>query len=329
MRRWKPKIDILFNPMKTIPLLLAMSGLVFGQSISQCSAISPEAAKRQFEVASAKPGEPPRPYDGRPYNWTGGPGTNDPGRFTAVHTALFYLVLRAYGLDLDQLNGPSWLGDAMNGGYAISATMPVSTTQEEFCGMLRNLLVERFHLRFHYEKQPRPGYELTVMPGGPKFQEFVPVPVTPGAGPAPRGSDADGFPILSASQATARVMNRSRTGTIKESFRNNMAAFARGLAADIDQALGRGGPGLPISRVVDKTGLAGIYDLRMEFAIAPAPAKPAPDGTPVPAAADPVDAGPNIFNAVQQQLGLKLTKVADIQVEVMIVDHIDQTPTEN
>lgn len=256
-------------------------------------------------------------------------GTNDPGRFTAVDTALFYLILRAYGLDLDQLNGPLWLGDAMNGGYAISATMPVSTTQEEFCGMLRNLLVERFHLTFHYEKQPRPGYELTVMPGGPKFQEFVPVPVTPGAGSAPRGSDANGFPILSASQATARVMNRSRTGAIKESFRNNMAAFARGLAADIDQALGTGGPGLPISRVVDKTGLAGIYDLRMEFASAPAPAKPAPDGTPVPAAADPVDAGPNIFNAVQQQLGLKLTKVADIQVEVMIVDHIDQMPTEN
>jgi uncharacterized protein (TIGR03435 family) len=42
-----------------------------------------------------------------------------------------------------------------------------------------------------------------------------------------------------------------------------------------------------------------------------------------------VDAGPNIFSAVQQQLGLKLTKVADVQVDVMIIDHIDQTPTEN
>ncbi len=85
---------------------------------------------------------------------------------------------------------------------------------------------------------------------------------------------------------------------------------------------------MPISRVVDKTGLAGIYELRMEFAVPPV-AKPAPDGAPAPAAPEPVDAGPNIPNAVQQQLGLKLTKVADIRVDVMIIDHVDQTPTEN
>ena len=33
--------------------------------------------------------------------------------------------------------------------------------------MLRNLLAERFHLTFHHETQLRPGYELTVLPGGP------------------------------------------------------------------------------------------------------------------------------------------------------------------
>ena len=47
--------------MKTILLLLAMSGLAFGQAISLCSAISPDAAKRQFDVASVKPAEPPTP----------------------------------------------------------------------------------------------------------------------------------------------------------------------------------------------------------------------------------------------------------------------------
>ncbi len=130
--------------------------------------------------------------------------------------ALFYLITRAYGLDLDQLKGPSWLNDTVSGGYAISATMPASTTQEEFCGMLRNLIVERFHLTFHFEKQPRPGYELTVMPGGPKFREFVPGPATPGEGPG-RGRDANGFPILPASQSTTRITSVSRTGAAKES----------------------------------------------------------------------------------------------------------------
>ena len=81
-------------------------------------------------------------------------------------------------------------------------------------------------------------------------------------------------------------------------------------------------------RVVDKTGLAGIYDIRFEYAGVPFPIA-GPDGALAPAASDPVDAGPNIFNAVQKQLGLKLTKVPDLQVDVMIIDHIDRTPTEN
>ena len=66
----------------------------------------------------------------------------------------------------------------------------------------------------------------------------------------------------------------------------------------------------------------------LEFAGTPFP-NPSPEGSPGPTASDPVDSGPNILSAVQQQLGLKLTKVADVQVDVMIIDHIDQTPTEN
>jgi uncharacterized protein (TIGR03435 family) len=68
--------------------------------------------------------------------------------------------------------------------------------------------------------------------------------------------------------------------------------------------------------------------MRLEFA-GVAFSKPAPDGSAAPALSDPVDAGPNIFIAFQQQLGLKLTKVADVPVDVMIVDHVDQMPTEN
>jgi uncharacterized protein (TIGR03435 family) len=323
-------MEILLNPLKTIPLLLVLSGMAFGQANAPgCSAISPDAALRQFDVASVKPAEPLTPPLSREsFAMRGGPGTNDPGRFTVAHTSLSNLIMRAWGIDyFDQLKGPSWLNNA-NGGYSVSATMPASTTQEEFCGMLRNLMAARFHLTFHYEKQPRPGYELAVMAGGPKFREFVPAPAAPDEGPG-RGSDADGFPILSPSQPTAMAFNVSRTGATKESFRNNMAEFARRLAADVNQSNGaQVGPGSPMPRVVDKTGLAGIYDIRLEYAGMPFPVPPV-DGAPAPAAPDPGDAGPNIFNAVQQQLGLKLTKIANIQVDVMIIDHVDQTPTEN
>lgn len=313
-------MEILFHPLKRILLILLVSGVSFGQAIGPCSPISPEAAKRQFDVASVKR-EPVRPANGSPINTAGGPGTNDPGRFTAAQTALLYLVIRAYGLDPDQLKGPSWLDDAWNSGYAISASMPASTTQEEFCGMQRNLITERFHLAFHYEKQLRPGYELTVTPGGPKFKEFVPDPDTSSEGSGRRGLDANGFPILSPGQTTARLINTSRTGVTKESFRGSIALFTHSLVGVIGQWNGTLGPGLPLARVVDKTGLAGIYEFRLEFEGIPS--------APAPAASDPVDTEPNIFSAVQQQLGLKLTKVADVQVDVMIIDHIDQTPTEN
>jgi hypothetical protein len=99
---------------KTIPLLLALSGLAFGQAIAPgCSAISPDAAKRQFEVASVRPAERIQfPFARNAFATTGGPGTKDPVRFTAAHTALTTLIMRAYGIGFaDQLKGPSWLGN--------------------------------------------------------------------------------------------------------------------------------------------------------------------------------------------------------------------------
>lgn len=289
-----------------------------------CASVSPEAAKSQFDAISLKPGGPFTP-GGNPFAILGGPGSDDPGRLTASHAALSALITRAYGLDSDRFQGPAWITDAANHGFALVATMPVSTGQEQFCGMLRNLLAQRFHLTFHFEKQPRPGYELTILPGGPKFKEFLAVEAAPGEG---RGYsvDANGFPKISPSQATAMSMSISRTGAWKVSFRNNMTLFARGLAADINQSNGITGPGVPLPRVVDRTGLRGIYDIRLEFAGQPFPSQAAEVTAPAP---DPVDVAPNIFTAVQQQLGLKLTKAADVQVDVLIVDHIDQTPTEN
>jgi uncharacterized protein (TIGR03435 family) len=320
--------------MKTILLLLVISGLCFGQAVSSCSAISPDAAKRQFDVASVKPAEPPTPDamvgplrgQASPFATTGGPGTDDPARYAVAHTSLSSLMLRAYGLAWDQLKGPPWLTDSVNSGYAINVTMPASTTQEQFCGMLRNLMAERFHLTFHYEKQARPGYELTVLPGGPKFKEFVPGSAAD-EGPKNSGLDAQGFPILPPSQPTANTWN-ARTAPWKVSFRNNMAAFALRLAADINRLNGTpAGPGVPLPWVVDKTGLVGIYDIRMEIAGMAYPGQ-AGDGTLAPATPDPVNTGPGVFAAVQK-LGLKLTKVADVQVDLMIVDHVDRTPTEN
>ncbi len=55
-------MEILLNPVKAISLLLVASGLAFGQGVAPgCATISPDAAKRQFDVASVKRGEAAAP----------------------------------------------------------------------------------------------------------------------------------------------------------------------------------------------------------------------------------------------------------------------------
>jgi uncharacterized protein (TIGR03435 family) len=38
---------------------------------------------------------------------------------------------------------------------------------------------------------------------------------------------------------------------------------------------------------------------------------------------------PDIFVAIEKQLGLKLVKTKDIPLEVIVVDHVDKVPTGN
>ena len=70
--------------------------------------------------------------------------------------------------------------------------------------------------------------------------------------------------------------------------------------------------------VTDATGLTGKYDFRLNFSKEGAgPAR----GT----GAEPV---PDVFTAVQSELGLKL-EPKKASIPVLVIDHIERTPTEN
>src|SRR6185437_6771898 len=215
--------------MKTIVLLLITSGTIAAQPApARCTVVSPEAAKMEFDAVSVKPAE----TRGGPTGIRGGPGSNDPGRVTMPRIPPAYLILIAYDLWSDQLQGPAWIHDDTDHLFTISATMPATTTKEQYCGMLRNLLAERFHLTFHHETQPRPGYELTVLPGGPKFQQYAPGQSNAGSGPA-GGTDANGFGVMVPSQPVYATQLRSPSGLVKLSYRNTMAMFARFIGAQM------------------------------------------------------------------------------------------------
>jgi uncharacterized protein (TIGR03435 family) len=83
--------------------------------------------------------------------------------------------------------------------------------------------------------------------------------------------------------------------------------------ADIAEALGQGALNRP---VVDQTGLTGRFDLRLTWT---------PDESQ--SATESADAPPNLFTAIQEELGLKLESTK-APVDVLVIDHIER-PSEN
>ncbi len=85
--------------------------------------------------------------------------------------------------------------------------------------------------------------------------------------------------------------------------------------------------------VVDKTGLAGKYDYSLSFTSDERTSANVVGGPGTSTAAtDPagtsIDAPPELFTAIQDQLGLKLEQKR-IPMDVVIVDRAERTPKEN
>ncbi|MDR3698098.1 MAG: TIGR03435 family protein [Candidatus Sulfopaludibacter sp.] len=257
---------------------------------------------------------------------SGGPGTNDPGRIHYPYTSLKALLMSAYDVKDFQISGPEWLDTE---GFDITATMPPETTQEQFRVMLQNLLAERFKMTSHRETRELPMYSLTVAKGGPKMRESVEEPAAASdADPPPPPSQPkmgpDGFPIVPlpgrAGIFTIMMPTRARFTAQKQTMRDFAGRLTRQLSRP----------------VTDLTGLKTQYDFILTFSpegmsgpmgpmVPPAGAVPA--GGPIGAPAD-TEAAPDIFAAVQAQLGLKL-EAKKGPVEMIVIDHIEKTATEN
>lgn len=147
--------------------------------------------------------------------------------------------------------------------------------------MVRALLSDRFKLAAHTETRELPIYALVVAKGGPK---------------------------LGQTQQNGSSVNAS-TGRMEVQGSNSMAI----LAEELSKVVGRD--------VVDKTGIAGRYDLKLNWS----PDEGAP-GANVSgsnaAGAAAADSGPSIFTALEEQLGLKL-KPQKGPVQVLVVDHVE------
>lgn len=252
---------------------------------------------------------------------TGGPGSDDPTRIAYTWVLTRRLLMTAFGVPLDQISGSDWVM-GQDGRFDIVATVPAGATKEQANEMLLNLLKERFHLTFHREKKDFDMYTLVVAKGGSKLKDAAPAdgplppPPQPGTRAVAAPVDRNGFPQLPAGRTNAQ--SQAHNGVARITFR---MATPQMLLSFLQ--FSRDG-----KRAVDQTGLTGKYDFTLEFAQSGMAALGAGGRLTAGAGGDATDPAPDLFTAVEKQLGLKLEK-SKTQLDVVVVDHMDKEPTGN
>jgi bla regulator protein BlaR1 len=204
----------------------------------------------------------------------------DADSYIAKNISLKQMLQEAYNIKEDLISGVPGPIDAARFDVQakivdVSPEVLVSLNSQRRQMML-SLLMERFHLKAHTQMETLPVYELMVTNGGPKFAQ---------AAAGPPGSHIHGLG--------------------KTAFAANNLPMD-GLASYLADRVHR--------TVIDKTGLAGRYDLTLKWS-----ADDAPDTA--------TDAAPSIFTALQEQLGLKF-QPAKGPVETLVVDHVEM-PSKN
>lgn len=202
-------------------------------------------------------------------------------RFIEKDYTLKLLIAAAYDLNPRTISGgPPWL---TSDHYDIVAVTPGETRpdHDEQMSMLRSLLAERFKLTFHREQKVFSIYALEVARAGPKLKATA----------SPAGDPVIVGPGVVYPQRVVLPGRNASMGSLVSLLQR----------AILDRP------------VVDKTGLAGSYDFDLEWA---------PDETQFGGDLPPASASapsPPLFEAIQQQLGLKLEATRG-PVDALVVD---------
>jgi uncharacterized protein (TIGR03435 family) len=256
-------------------------------------AIDPES---RFEVVSIKPSDPSAPLrlgmtPGR-INLVGVP--------VRVVVAMVFPIRRVFG----------WPDGIDAERYTITARMPDGAPLAAQQVAIRNLLKDRFKLVTHEETREMPIYNLVLARSDGRL------------GPALKESSAEcqaavkeylmairgGAPTQAPPAAAARCLS-SQPGIGTLGFNGQSIGS---LVTVLPQFVER--------QVIDRTGLTGLYDLTLKWT---PEATPSLLGLPQEPLPPPDPDVPNIFTALQEQLGLKL-EAGRGPVEVIVIDRLEK-----
>jgi uncharacterized protein (TIGR03435 family) len=152
--------------------------------------------------------------------------------------------------------------------------------------MIQKLLADRFKLTFHKDKRELSVYVLSVSKTGAKMTK--------------NDSAPNGLPALF-----------FQGGLGKLNVRNALMSDFTGLMQSV--VLDR--------PVVDQTGLTGRFDFTLNWT--PDDSQFAGMGARIPPPTDSADAPPNLYTAIQEQIGLKL-EATKAPADVMVIDHVEK-----
>ncbi len=267
-----------------------------------------QAGKFEFEVASVRLNEKWKFAD--PGYSLDSDDNYVPGQGLFVADAPLPTFI-AFAYKLDQLhsmigNLPKWANEQS---YEIRARVPGTPSKDQVRWMMRALLVERFQLSLHFEKEERSALALTLIkpgklgPGLHRHDEGAGCKVS-GTPPKPEGpiTGLDWLPCntyLALDRPDGAIFAGARNTTMRQlcAFLSNVGGYGR--------------------TVVDQSGIAGAIDFGIECM------KPKPDAE-VEHAGSPVE---TFEEALRDQLGVKLTRVKAL-LDIPIVDQVS-APREN
>jgi uncharacterized protein (TIGR03435 family) len=232
-------------------------------------------ASPSFEVATIKPSAPDRP--GKLFNVQG-------RTFRTVNTTLADMITFMYDIHTAQIvGGPAWMTTEK---YDVTGQpdLPGAASLNQWKGMMRKMLTDRFKLAFHKDTRELSVYALTVATTGHKLTK--------------NDSDPNGLPALFF-RGLGMLPVRNDDGRI----------CGHDAGAVLDRP------------VVDQTGLQGRFDFTLNWT--PDETQFGGLGVRVPPPPDNANAPPGLFTAIQEQLGLKLDP-AKAPVEVFVIDRAEK-----
>ena len=274
---------------------------------------------RGAEIDALLPGGLPAPRGGRaPIR----------GRFGVVGSIGQESGLRVRG-------GPDWVRTER---YTIEAVADSATDTATMSGpMLRALFERRFNLKTHVETEQTLAYNLVVAPGGLKIK---PVPAGSCEVPPQAGSPPT---TLRRADGTVEVSNTILVNGMPQPIPRPLIELRRAAKPSCAELEGPNGPNWVMLAgeatfgeltqflrarlgngigVTDKTGISDTFNWDLEYLV---DANAGPGGTSgiIPVADANVPRAPTIFDALEQQLGLRL-EATKVPREYLVIDSIER-----